>query len=93
MTTQQKQHPFWHNAPPERKTALSRLKLRSRRFFAWLQGKQQRLTLVVAVYLILWSIPWCLGQPVITVFALLPLLVVPPVGVLMYWLVWKEFHE
>ena len=37
-------------------------------------------------------IPLLVGQVLITSFALLPLLLVPPVGVLVYWLVWKEFH-
>ena len=42
-------------------------------------------------YVLLWLIP-LLGQVLITSFALLPLLLVPPVGALAYWLVWKEFH-
>ena len=40
-----------------------------------------------------WSMPLLVGQPVITVFALMPLLLVPPVGLMVYWLVWKEFHD
>jgi len=48
---------------------------------------------VIAVYLVVWSMPLLVGQPVITVFALMPILLVPPVGLLVYWLVWKEFHD
>ena len=44
------------------------------------------------IYLVLWLIPLLFGQILITSFAVLPLLLVPPVGVLIYWLVWQEFH-
>ena len=44
------------------------------------------------LYVLIWLIPLAFGQFLITVFALLPLLLVPPVGLLVYWLVWREFH-
>ena len=45
-------------------------------------------------YLLVWSIPLLLGEPLLTVFALVPLVLVPPVGLLIYFLVWQEFpHE
>ena len=47
----------------------------------------------MGTYLILWSLPLLFNQPIISLFALLPLLLVPPVGMLVYLLVWKEFHE
>ena len=56
-------------------------------------GRRQRVSLTVLVYLVIWSMPLLVGQPVITVFALMPLLLVPPVGLMVYWLVWKEFHD
>ena len=67
--------------------------LQARRLNAWLGGRRQRIGLITIIYLILWSIPLLLGQPLISFFAVLPLLLVPPVGVLVYRLVWKEFHE
>ena len=85
-------HPFWQHQSPQRKTTRARATLKLHRFCAWLQGKKQRLSLVLTFYLMIWCIPLALGQPLITVFALLPLLVVPPVGLLVYWLVWREFH-
>lgn len=92
MAERDANHPFWTYQPSERKTLPARVALQLRRLWAWLQGKQQRLMLVLAFYLIVWIIPWLLGQPLITVFALVPLVVVPPVGLLVYWLVWREFH-
>ena len=47
---------------------------------------------MVIVYLLIWSIPLLAGEPLLSAFAVLPLVLVPPVGYLVYWLVWKEFH-
>ena len=31
--------------------------------------------------------------PVVTLFALAPMILLPLLGYLTYWLLWKEFHE
>ena len=87
------EHLFWQHQPSERKTRPARWGLRLRRLLAWCGGRRQRIGLSVVIYLILWCIPLFLGQPLISLFAVLPLLLVPPVGLLVYRLVWKEFHE
>jgi hypothetical protein len=38
-------------------------------------------------------LPLGFGQPVLTVLALLPLFVVPPVVYLAYMIAWHEFHR
>ncbi len=86
-------HVFWQHLPPESKTVSARLSLRRRRLIAWFGGRKQRIGLVLAIYLITWSIPLLAGQPMISVFAVIPLILVPPVGLLIYCLVWKDFHE
>ena len=93
MLMNHEQHLFWQHLPQERKTRQARLMLQGRRLNAWLGGRRQRIGLITIIYLILWSIPLLLGQPLISFFAVLPLLLVPPVGLLVYRLVWKEFHE
>ena len=93
MPMNDEQHLFWQHLPQERKTRQARLMLQARRLNAWLGGRRQRIGLITIIYLILWSIPLLLGQPLISFFAVLPLLLVPPVGLLVYRLVWKEFHE
>ena len=85
-------HPLWAHLPPERRSWRARQTLRLRRLWAWLKQKRQRIGLVVITYLLIWSIPLLAGEPLLTAFALLPLILVPPVGYLVYWLVWKEFH-
>ena len=86
-------HPFWNHLPPERRTRTARWALKLQRLKAYLGGRKQRVILVVGVYLVVWFIPLLVGQPVITFFALMPLVLVPPIGLLVYWLVWKEFHD
>ena len=93
MLMNYEKHLFWQHLPQERKTRQARLMLQARRLNAWLGGRRQRIGLITIIYLILWSIPLLLGQPLISFFAVLPLLLVPPVGLLVYRLVWKEFHE
>ena len=86
------QNPFWPYLPEERRTRREHLGLRMRRKMAQMQGRRERLILVTSIYVVIWLLPLLVGQPLITVFALLPLVLVPPVGILIYWLVWKEFH-
>ena len=85
-------HPLWQHLPPERRTRQAKLQLEARRWLAWLKQRRQRIAVAVGLYTLLWLIPLLLQQPLITSFALLPLVLVPPVGWLIYWLVWQEFH-
>ena len=93
MLHDHEQHLFWKHLPQERKTRQARWRLYARRLLAWCGGRQQRIGLVIGFYLVLWSIPLLLGEPLISFFAVIPLLLVPPVGILLYRLVWEEFHE
>ena len=93
METINQDHVFWQHLPAERKTKRALLILRARRFWAWMKGRSQRIALLTGLYIITWSLPILAGQSIISLFALIPLMVVPPVGFLIYQLVWKEFHE
>ncbi len=85
-------HPLWQQLPSERRTRKARLKLEAQRGWAWINRRRQRIGIALGLYLLLWLIPLLFNQVMITSFALLPLLLVPPVGGLVYWLVWQEFH-
>ena len=85
-------HPLWAFLPEESRSPQALRQLRRRRLWAWLKQKRQRIALVVLLYLLIWSIPLLIGEALLTVFAILPLVLVPPVGYLVYWLVWQEFH-
>jgi len=86
-------HPWWHHLPPERRRRRDYVRLLSRRARAWLLQRRQLIVSALAFYLLLCLVPFLLGVPALALMALLPVLLVPPVGYLVYWLVWKEFHH
>ena len=85
-------HPLCQYLPEERRTRRARLQLQRQRCVAWLMRKRQLVGLFIGLYVVLWMIPLLFQQVLITALALMPLVLVPPVGLLVYWLVWEEFH-
>lgn len=85
-------HPLWCHLPDDRRTRLALLQLRLRRLRFWLKQRRPSIRIILIGYVGVWTIPLLTGQHLITIFALLPLAMVPPVGYLIYWLVWEEFH-
>jgi hypothetical protein len=55
--------------------------------------RRVRIAAALLFYLLLALIPLALGQPHLTAFALLPLVLVPPVTYLAYLIAWHEFHR
>ena len=85
-------HPLWRHLPQERQNRREMFILRNRRLIARFQGRRERVILVTTLYVVTWSLPLIFGQPLITFFALLPLILVPPVGWMVYQLVSREFN-
>ena len=85
-------HPLWTYLPADQRNRRTMSRLRRQRLLAWLKQRRQRILLVLSLYVLIWSIPLLFGEPLMTVFAYLPLVLVPPVGYLVYWLVWTEFN-
>ena len=85
-------HPLWKYRPADQQTPGHRRRLQRQRLWAWMQNRRQRISLLLTLYVVLWMLPLLWGQVLISLFALLPLLLVPPLGWLVYWLVWKDFH-
>ena len=85
-------HPLWRYLPADKQTPGHRRRLQRQRLWAWMQNRRQRISLLLTLYVVLWMLPLLWGQVLISLFALLPLLLVPPLGWLVYWLVWKDFH-
>ena len=85
-------HPWLEYVPGSRRprVRLERqcLLLKSRLSLASVQ-----IALLLAGYLLFCLLPLAFGLVTLTGFAVLPLLLVPPVGYLIYWLVWNEFHH
>mgnify|MGYP006292495753 CR=1 FL=1 len=86
-------HPWWHHLPPERRNRTEHTRLLWRRVRSWLRLRRQRLLLTISFYLVLCMLPMLFGLPFLGVVALMPLLLIPPIGFLLYWLVWKDYHH
>ena len=85
-------HPWWVHVPAGER-ARRRGELRRARLQSWLRRRRVRIAAALLVYLLLGLIPLGLGQPHLTAFALLPLVLVPPVAYLAYLIAWHEFHR
>jgi hypothetical protein len=83
---------WWRFVPPEQR--------RQRRLKAWRLRWRERLRqrwLAIAVAFLAYGLVllWLLLilPPVVALLALAPMLLLPLLGYLTYWLLWKEFHE
>jgi hypothetical protein len=85
-------HPWWQHVPQDQRQKLQRQR-RWLHLVAWLRIRGNQIKLMLGLYLLLCLVPLCLGLYTLVAFAILPLLLVPPVALLIYWLVWKEFHD
>ena len=83
---------WWRFVPPKQRPR--------RRFKAWRLRWKERLsqrwlgiTLAFLTYglVLLWLMLHL--PPVVTLLALAPMVLLPLLGYLTYWLLWKEFHE
>lgn len=89
---QRQPHPWLAYLPPHQRRAARRQR-RWLQLRAWLGVRRHQVQLLLAAYLLFALLPLALGLVTLSGFAILPLLLVPPVGYLIYWLVWKEFHH
>ncbi len=86
------QHPWWRHVPPAQR-AQRLWQIRRLRVMVWLGLRRNRILLILAFYLLLCLLPLLIGQPHLSAYALLPVLLVPPVAYLTYVLAWHEFHR
>ena len=88
-----KPHPLWHLRPKEQQGKRHRVNLHIKRFKSLLYRRRVRIGLTISFYLILCSLAAVWGLPQVAGVSIIPLLLVPSVGYLIYWLVWTEFHQ
>jgi hypothetical protein len=60
---------------------------------AQLQRRRVRIALLLVLNLVIALVPWWMGLQSLAVLVLLPLVTVPLVGALAYWITWQEFHR
>jgi len=85
-------HSWWSYVPTEKRGSL--------RLHSWRRRLRQRLirrwngvVAVAVLYLLLCLLLKAFGAGLLFSLAILPLLLLPMVTLLAWWLAWKEFHE
>jgi hypothetical protein len=91
-TAHLRDHPWWKHVPPASR-ARRRREIARVRIKALLLRRRVALFASLLFYAGLCLLPLGFGQPLLTVLALLPLLVVPPVIYMAYLIAWHEFHR
>ena len=85
-------HPWWQHVPEAKRPALITA-VRRRRLVELLAHRRSRILGLVAIYVLFCSLPIVLGGASLSALALLPLLLLPALAGLTWWLTWKEFHH
>ena len=83
----------WSDFVPEHERKNRRRRRRRAQLGAMLRDRKALIRICLGTYLSLCLALLLTGQLMLTAYALLPVLLTPPLGYMMYWLVWKEFHE
>jgi hypothetical protein len=81
-------HPWWRHAAAGQKRTLLGM-----RISAWLRRRNSRIIAMGFLYLLLCAIPLVFGGASISLLAVLPMLLLPALAGLTWWLIWKEFHH
>lgn len=83
----------WWRYVPEQERSRRRKQWR----WAWLRAQLHRrrvqIALLLVLNLLICLVPWWMGLQSLAVLALLPVVAVPLVGGLAYWITWQEFHR
>ena len=83
----------WSEYVPEQERREIERRRRFRRVLTKLRERRMLISLCVGIYL-LWCVALLLrGMVFAFSLSLLPILVLPPLGYLAWWLVWKEFNQ
>jgi len=85
-------HPWWHHIPVDKRSAVLRAVGR-RRLRELMSRRRSQIIALVLIYALLCSLPIIMAWPSLVVLALLPLLLLPALAGLAWWLIWKEFHH
>lgn len=91
--TQDPRHHAWWRYVPESARAGRLQLVQRRRWQQRLARRRVQISILVGLYSILCLAPLLVGVKSLALLAGLPLLLLPALGYLVYWLTWKEFHH
>jgi hypothetical protein len=83
----------WSDFVPDTERSSRRRRRRRAQAYAMLRDRKALIKISLGFYLSICVLLLLTGQLLLTAYALLPVVLTPPLGYMMYWLVWKEFHE
>ncbi|MBE9173892.1 hypothetical protein IQ216_12685 [Cyanobium sp. LEGE 06143] len=87
-----RQHPWWQHVPAADKRGVQRRR-RWRRLGTALGSRSGQLALLLGLYLAIALGMLRAGAGPITLLVVLPLVLLPALAGLAYWLMWKDFHH
>jgi hypothetical protein len=87
-----RQHPWWQHVPAERQFGTL-WRRRRRRLWQLLSSRRSQLLLLLLLLLSVTAGLATAGAGGMSLGLLLPLLLLPPLAALSYWLTWREFHR
>lgn len=85
--------PSWWAHVPAHQRRQRRIAARMRRLGHTVRRRWFLITTLIAAYVAICLVLLLSGTGAVALLATLPLLLVPPVGGLAYWLLWKEYHH
>ena len=85
-------HPWWQYVGKERRSGVLQRRLAGR-LKQWATSQTGKLILLLLLSLIIGSVLAARGAGLMALLTALPLLLLPPLAYLLYWLTWKEFHQ
>lgn len=91
--TQDPRNHAWWRYVPESSRAGRLQAVQRQRWQQWLGKRGNRIKILLGLYISFCALPLFLGLQSLALLAVLPLLLLPPLGYLVYWLTWKEFHH
>ena len=83
----------WSDFVPVAERPKRRRRRRRAQLYAMFRDRLALIRISLGIYLSICLLLLLTGQLFLTAYALLPVLLTPPLGYMMYWLAWKEFHE
>lgn len=85
--------PSWWDHVPAHQRRQRQIGVQIRRLRDTVCRRWFLITTLIAAYVAICLVLLLSGTGAVALLATLPLLLVPPVGCLAYWLLWKEYHH
>ena len=85
-------HPWWSHLPQDKRNAV-RYRSRWRLLRERLSQRRNLIATTTELYFLACLIPLLFGASTISILALTPLLLMPSLLAMIWWLAWKEFHD